>query len=91
MARDCALADMIALRNFAADPERKLRRFGFDQQACPFCGVHLEYDTLDFGLGHCLRCGELLGWPLDQRTVDRAEDELREDIMRETESQNRSQ
>jgi len=87
--RHCTSADVIALRNLAADPDRRFRRFGFDTRRCPFCGALLPYGSLDFGLGHCIPCGVLLGWPLDQLTVERAEDELREDIMREVEEENR--
>ena len=88
-AETCGPDDTVALRNFAADPERKLRRFGFDEQACPFCGIHLPYGTLAFNVGHCEECANLLGWPFDQFTADRAEDELRADIQRELEDENR--
>ena len=82
-------AMVIDLRNLAANPERRLRRFGFDTRTCPFCSAFLGYETLDSGLGHCLPCGELLRWPLDQVTADCAEDDLREDIMREIEEEDR--
>ena len=83
MAKRCSTALVLALRNLAADPDRRFRRFGFDTQACPFCGVSLPYDTLESGLGHCRRCGDLLGWPFDQFTVDRADKDLRNDSLRE--------
>ena len=91
MAEACTSADVLALRNLAANPERRFRRFGFDTQTCPFCGAHLDYGTCDFGLGHCQPCGGLLSWPLDQITADRAEDELRVDVQRELEDENRQE
>ena len=87
MSKTCTPADVLALRNLAANPERRFRRFGFDTQVCPFCRAHLPHGTLDFGLGHCRRCGELLGWSLDQSTADRAEDDLREDVQQELEQE----
>lgn len=90
-AETCGPDDVVALRNLAADPERRLRRFGFDEQACPFCGIHLPYGTLAFNVGHCEGCADLLGWPFDQFTADCAEDELRADIMRELDEEGREE
>jgi len=87
MERTCRPKDVLALRNFAADPERKLRRFGFDEQACPFCDIHLPHGTLAFNVGHCGKCALLVGWPFDQFTADCAEDVLRADIQRELEKE----
>lgn len=85
----CRTEDVLTLRNFAADPMRKLRRFGFDEQACPFCDTYLPHGTLAFNVGHCEECAVLVGLPFDQFTADRAEDELRVDIQRELEDENR--
>lgn len=87
--KTCRPEEVLALRNFAADPERKLRRFGFDEQACPFCGIHLPYGTLAFNIGHCEECALLVGWPFDQFTADCAEGVLRADIQRELEEEDR--
>ena len=89
MATTCCSDDVIALRNLAAEPERRFRRFGFDTQLCPFCDQFLEYGSLDSSLGHCQSCGEVLDWPCNQFTADRADYELRADIIREIEDENR--
>ena len=90
-AHSASTAAILALRNLAADSERKLRRFGFDEQACPFCAVHLAHDTLAFNIGHCEECAMLLRWPFDQLTAERAEDGLRADILRELEEEDREE
>ena len=90
-ARGCSLEAILNLRRVAADPGRWFRRYGFDEQLCPFCDNPLPHGTLAFNVGHCERCALLVGWPFDQFTADCAEDVLRADIQRELEEEDREE
>lgn len=74
-------ATVLALRNLAADPGRRFRRYGQEESLCPFCQRHLGYGTLASGLGYCSECAGHIGWPHDERAAQIAEDVLRRDIF----------
>ena len=85
--RRCRPETIIALRNLAADPGRRFRRYGQETSRCPFCDEHLGYGERSSVLGYCPGCASRLGWPHDDRAAERAEDELRQDVMREIEDE----
>ena len=79
----CSPQAILDLRRIAADPGRWFRRFGFDEQLCPFCQTRLPYDTLSFNLGYCKTCADRIAWPFNAKVAEEAENELRQDIGRE--------
>ena len=82
----CSSEAILDLRRLAADPGRWFRRFGFDEQLCPFCQSGLPYGTLSFNVGYCQECAARIAWPFNERVAEEAEDELRRDIARELEN-----
>ena len=89
--RRCSLETIIALRNLAAEPSRRFRRYGQETSRCPFCNGHLGFGELSSVIGYCEDCAGRLGWPHDDCAAERAEDELRRDITREIEADDAAQ
>lgn len=83
----CSPETVIALRNLAADPGRRFRRYGQDTARCPFCQRHLGFGELSSILGYCAECASRLEWPFNDRAAERAEEILRQDVMREIEAE----
>lgn len=82
-AQACSPEAVLDMRRVAADPGRWFRRFGFEEQLCPFCQSELPCGTLSFNVGYCLDCATRIAWPFSTRVAEEAEDELRRDIVRE--------